>query len=801
MEKQKHENIIEAVKRLDIKDSTSLSTEEVGSTSLLTNEPLTPNISQTGTTYATQNNVQITDISRVQDRYDLLEIDWDFKNTTSKPFVQDKGLWTRDRGSGSNLMTYGFPNDYFTSNHVLKNIGETFLSMRADLHFVVSIQSSPLLRGALIIHPGYLQGDSPSFVHATNTAYLREHAILDASDNSSTVDLIVPFRYYRNGTDPFSTIFNVYIDVLVPLAGLDSVAFTVTAFLENQEFKFLRPMEAITSRRTQGLVNVTTINNTLSEIENATLPLNMTGDTLNVSGMDDVSISTNPTAYMVKFNSLNNARNPHNIEKVAINPNAINVATSDTFNTRMDEMSIKHIMCERDHYVDTVYIDKTIEAGKAIYSLPLAPTVQMMKGILPYNAMCYISDAFKFWRGGLKFKIKFIMNRFQSMKFYLGLFYKSAPPVNFTDWSSSHGVVFDIGGDTREITVVIPYNSETPWLHVPNATIDTEKIHKDERAQWFDYIMGSLTLYALTPLITTDSTNIAAIITMCGEDDFELANYTVSTRASQADEVVLSKRSTRTPNYITDTITTMKDLYSKYVNVGTSSTIVDFKDINKFWVVPPAAFLSDTFNPLIGGITSDGTAEFTNAVSIREKIPKSSIYAGYHGGLTARIEMDLSIYSEDGNDNSRFLDYYRPMCMYFNPDSFGYTGDPAIMTEFYDQVLQYLGNAGSIDVLPTPYTILPVNNTQVDNTGKCVYEIDIPYQRNTKYIVTQLESDPFSYGLIIFGYYKLPQYKLPEYVTTSGNFDVYAKISDEGRFGIINTGDFAINEKRFDLKK
>jgi hypothetical protein len=281
--------ITKAVASLNIEGSRTLRTEEITSSdSFLTNSPLTSVHTDAGSTVTAQNNLQLADISRVKDQHDLIEMDWNYKMVTSKPFYIGNGVWNSTQGALTNLYTLSFPVDYFLGNSVLTSVGDTFLSIRGDLHLIISMQGTPLASGGVIVH-------SESFWNTQASAefydsFFRQHVILDISDNSSTADYVLPFRWNRNGTDPFSTIASVYVDVLVPLSGMNSVNFTVTAFLENQEFKFIRPIESPPGlakrkairegRMTQGLLNITNINNTLSQVENATLPSHLTGDSL-----------------------------------------------------------------------------------------------------------------------------------------------------------------------------------------------------------------------------------------------------------------------------------------------------------------------------------------------------------------------------------------------------------------------------------------------------------------------------------------------------------------------------------------
>lgn len=769
-----------SITRSNIQDSRTLATTEIGDTSLLDNTPISETFVSSGTALAMQNNLQISDASRNKDKYDSVEIDWDFKKTTSKPFVQDTFAWTTAAGVNTTLITYRFPNDYFTANHVLQNVGQTFLSMRGDLHFILTVQSTPLVSGALIIAPDYIR-EGPINL---NSLFLRQHAILDASDNNSTVDLIVPFKYVRNAIDPFGNSCDIHVVVLTPLGGTPTVNCTVTCFLENQEFKFLRPQGTEALRSTQGLLNFTTINQTLSNVENATLPVNMTGDKLDLTGklMDDVGISTNPTAVVVKFNSLNNADNPHYIEKMSLSPSTLRLSNEDTFNSKLDEMSMKHIMQEREHYFKSFTVGTTTSVASQITTFPVCPTPTAATTLLPLtrevNVMEQLADNMKFWRGGLKYRIRFHMNRFQSIKIYVGLFYKSLTPLAFVDWSSSHGVIVDIGGDQRELIVEVPYNAETPWLHVPKKYMDPD-FHGKRYFHAFDYILGQLAIYALTPLIspTGSPTIINAHISMMGSDDFELANYSPSHRA-QSETILLSKKSERTPNFMNDVVTNLKQILCKYQTVSINPKHPVENKISALLYRPYSALLP----PQPGAVQTSGFGDVTLHSISTKQLEYGGMYSAYNGGFKVRIKMALNPGSRETPERILRRSNWTPFCYYINDDAYEINTDlqfdSAGLLRIADQLEGYC--RGTAISQKTPYVAQMVNVTD----SEAIYEVEIPYQRNLKYSMVGQTDDSCQFGYILFGF----QYIGDDFTAEDKGqlqYTVKIKMADDARFGIL----------------
>lgn len=794
MDSTNENRIIAAVTSSNIQESKGVGSVDLDTgTSFLKNEAISASISASGSAYTSQNNTLLVDMSRNVEQNDLLELAWSYKMATSKPYILDTGGWSTSDITGFTLLSFPFPNNYFTGNHVLKTIGETFMSVRGDLHFVVSLQGTPMASGALIVHANYYtQG-----LADLNEMYFRQHAVLDASDNSSTCDLVVPYRYWKNGTDPFSEIYTVYIQVLVPLAGITNMNYTVSCFLENQEFKFLRPIEATTTRVTHGLLNITNINNTLSNVENATLPTNMTGDTLDVKAtlMDDVGINTNSAPFLLRFPALNNMDNPHPIDKMALTSHALQLSTKDTFNSQIDEMSFKHILQEHDHYHSTLSMSTSTTVGEQIKVIPIVPNPKTMitpsDSVTDMNIMEYYAGFFKYWRGGLKYKIRFFMNRFQSMKFYVGLFYKAITPDSFTDWSSSHGVIVDIGGDKREIEIEIPYNAETPWLHLPKGFIDIENITNPDYTP-FDFILGQLAIYAVTPLIspTGSPTTITAHVTMTTSDDFEFANFSTNYTSSvaQGDVVKLSKDSTRTPDFNQDVIVSVKQLTKKWSTVFSQNTqLMDVAYVNT-----AACF---NVGSVLGSYTRYNTGQ-SNYTFLRSydlgNIDGLFPFQGYNGGIKLHVEMSFTP-GRIGSATGPIYDWYKPYAIYFNPEVLNSSTARNIDVNRIAGQLDYFLDTGNYDnrVVPSAYHILPINNVGLV-TDTVIYEIEIPFQRTTKF----MKRDGFfgSHGFLVLGYKR--NFPTPEgmEVQPSYSLKIMAKISDDGRLGVLNNAPAILNQ-------
>lgn len=786
MEEQNINNLIDTIKSIKtVGEQKQLSSTFSTDRSLYQATPIKPIVSEMGSAYTAQNNLTVENIPSSADVTDIHEVDYSYINTLKKPFYIRSFQITPANTIGQNVLTLNLPADYFAANHVLQNIGNTFRSFRGDIHLLISVQGTPLALGAMaaVVSYGANIGTYSSATTSLQNAYYRHHAILDYSDNSNTTDLVIPFRFLRNAIDPFNTAHTVRFMPIVALAGQTAITVTISAFVENPVFRFLRPVTAPILRQTQGLITVTNINNTMNDIIDSTLPFNLTGDTLDInpSMMDAVPIPTNPNPFLIKYNSMNNANNPQPIERPMLNSGAQRISDKNTFGTTMDEMSIKSLT-QKEHFHTSFNISAATAVNSTIFATYVTPCMfWKANASQPVTPLDVLTQEFKYWRGGLKYKLRFYMNRFQSCKIYAAMFYKDSEPTVLSDFSTSHGVVLDIGGDQREVEIEIPYNAETPWLFCPVRPGQDLSV-TDASTQ--RYALGKLALYAITPLISPEGspTNITCHVTISTSDDFEYASYTSTTGSTQA--IMLSKESTRTPNDITDVITSVKLPMKKYTKRS------NFRTEHELSTVRLAASI---YNPMQtwNDYAAEGPWATTSATMIKpfqKRVPLANLFNAIRGGQTLRIETEIARLQPE-----IMATYHNwvPFCIWLNGpniNSNAVTYGPMIL----DTLQVYFLNewAGS-EVPPTPYTIQPVNPTVYQEGTKAVFEVDCSYLRTDKYALTSPSGTMQTHGLLVCGWFN--PINSPE-GEEKGKIQIYTqmfqKLSDDARHGLAEATNF-----------
>lgn len=181
--------------------------------------------------------------------------------------------------------------------------------------------------------------------------------------------------------------------------------------------------------------------------------------------------------------------------------------------TDIDEMAISHIvgiMCYNDNPSwTTSQVHGTILASYSLRPMNFYGQPSMVSG-KAFNAYCpmgYVNNVFQYWRGSIKFTLKFIKTEFHSgrigVAFVPGERTPTARTISDFDWCYKE--ILDIR-DSNEYTVSVPFVNSTPWL--------------DKSVS-----MGSLYLYVANELVAPSgvSSTITVLLEVGGGNDMEFA--------------------------------------------------------------------------------------------------------------------------------------------------------------------------------------------------------------------------------------------------------------------------------------
>lgn len=185
--------------------------------------------------------------------------------------------------------------------------------------------------------------------------------------------------------------------------------------------------------------------------------------------------------------------------------------------TDNDELSIDYIKGIDSAFGSNVTWNFTDTVGTAIATIPLYPTnfSQVLNdgavATRNYSTIAWLAENFSLWRGGFRFKFKFVKTKFHSGRLMFA--FAAYDPeltsvVSYTNAQYIHKTIIDIR-EINELTVDVPYISKSTWRNTDSVN---DKI-------------GDLIIYVVDPLVypATVSSTVIIIPHVCGADDMQFA--------------------------------------------------------------------------------------------------------------------------------------------------------------------------------------------------------------------------------------------------------------------------------------
>lgn len=183
--------------------------------------------------------------------------------------------------------------------------------------------------------------------------------------------------------------------------------------------------------------------------------------------------------------------------------------------TDYDELSIDFIKSKFSYFGSD-----TLSTGDAINHVIMSGTVQPSSyqfthtvgtdAWYTYTPVAYLAEFFDCWRGGLKYKFKFVKTKFHSgrvMFVYTHVTASDPLTPTFTIANSVYGLreIWDLT-TSSEFEVTVPYQATTPWLNLDEGS-------------------GRWALIVLDPLVapSTVTSTITVLGEVAGADDLEFA--------------------------------------------------------------------------------------------------------------------------------------------------------------------------------------------------------------------------------------------------------------------------------------
>lgn len=497
-------------------------------------KPNEAQVTNYGVSISNQNNVTKNIRQNILPRGTVPENKTDAIALMSRPQFINRFKWDATQGVGFSLDLGSFPSILFKT-YSAQQLRNVFKYFRGTFVVQMTVHSVTFNQGLGIVHAHYSNNDT-SGADSINSAFIRQHALIDGSDNSQSCILRIPYRYYKNylqanqSTDAIE-MARLIFTVIVPVITATQV--TINGWIEDIEMVIPNVMSddyEIDLERVMGITlfgDTTTINNnSYGNIAGNLNPSNINGDQLDVKNdlkfsALDAPIKTVDT-QVITLKRIGNSSNGEYIkemERLSLYPSEQNLTYFDTFGTTQDEMSIEYL-CGKWNFIPVLVNYTTITTpGTILYNQPVGPMNGAgyqgsfgLDAIIHCDLLDYVSSTHLCWKGDaengcFEYYVRFVCSRWHSGRIWFGFYPDTGTPTTEADLYSGYGAYLDINGQTSEFIIRVPYLSTTDWKYVFNGSVTPEGFTK--------YFAGSIAISAVTPLIAPTGSATEIYMVLC----------------------------------------------------------------------------------------------------------------------------------------------------------------------------------------------------------------------------------------------------------------------------------------------
>jgi hypothetical protein len=466
----------------------------------------------------------------------IKEGNWTLDKMVEKPAFITNFVWNTTQASHSVLYSAVLPTDILVSA-LQKSTVNNFLYWRGEIELHFQVLGTPFHTGCLMASfvPLSRRATGATFPIVNNFAALSVNPTAYLQPNSSTsavmtIPFVTPYEYLDvlNNNDinnqQLGTISVVVLNQLAAATG-SSTAVEVSVFAKfvGNQFKVPRfTPEGMFSSAAQSLFG-----RSLGNIIQSMLPENIIADSVDTL-MDVVGLDKPSTVLLqepmrpLSTQYLNSNRGIDFIDKFELNPSNMQPVDPETFGSTADDMLMQDLF-SRYSYLGTFNLTTADAGGKIIGAIPLSPcpapiSTSNLGSASQVPLLQYLSYPFKFWRGGLKYKIQVVSTSMVTAKIYAsvnyGVYANFLPTVSRQALTAQYGFAFEINQGSNTFEFDVPYVSSFPQLIMPNSNAINSEC-----------ALGLLSFVVVNPLtISNNSPDLVRFnVFLAGAEDFELS--------------------------------------------------------------------------------------------------------------------------------------------------------------------------------------------------------------------------------------------------------------------------------------
>lgn len=644
------------------------------------------------------------------------------------------------QGGGFGPVTLNPWRDYFNTAQI-KNKLQNFGKIKCRLHLKFLINGSPFHYGALRACYFPLGGPRSTYISVADLVPFSqtpgvwlEPAIMD------TAEMVLPFLWQHNWLEitGINQFINMGVLQLIEYADLLSAngatsAVTVSVYAWAEDVSVMGPttigaMQSDEYEDTSGTVSgpataVATVAGKLADVpyigpfaKATEMSANMVAGVARLFGysnppmIDDVIPMQNKV-----FHAFANSETRMPIDKLCLDPkNEVTVSSAVAGVDEKDPLVFKDLLTHESFVLATDWLG-SLAVDALLWSAVVNPHyANLAGGFRTMPPMTYFSPNFRFWRGSIVYKFKFIKTKFHRGRVLISY----DPNGDLTGTSDTETTTFSRVVDLEhedEVEFVVPYKATSPLLQVVDFATYPNTISSDLVPAYSysgDVYNGTISMRVQTALSgPTTSTAITVLTFVKAGDDFVFAgprslSKAYSTRdpagVIQSAEVITQDKTELDVHVgmITtgETIASMRPLlhrshYSTIQYAGSGPTAVpgSYLSRNNYHRIPPGygrGVAGDAYN------NANNVAPYPYFWSQNNPIDWSlECFVGYRGS------MNLHVNPIPGSSNARQIDHLSVHRLY---------------TQVSDQPT---GNRNGFSVITTPAGVVAASGLQRSNNN------------------------------------------------------------------------------------
>lgn len=481
----------------------------------------------------------------------------------SRPVQISYSLWTTSDPVGPYKTIV--PWYEFLNNSYIKSKIANYSYIRGNLKVKILVNATPFVYGAAIASYYPLSGyNKEPVVAGLTTDYIiprsqRPHVWIYPS-NSAGGELTLPFFYMRDWLELNSELAvrsmgALYLDIVTPLQSATSsvnidCSIQIYAWMEDVELNGPTVALALQSGRDE---YVGPISGPASAVAAAAGKLAkepkigrlMTATQLGATAVAKISslfgfsnkidISGDISVRNTGFPQLATSGTAHPVHKLSLDPkNELGVSPELHGLEPMDPLTISNIV-ERESFVDYFGWTPTQTTDTLLFSGRVNPKIYSWgaggvagTGIVNMTPMCWVAKLFRYWRGSIVYRFKFVCTPYHKGRVYITYDPTGSIASNIANTADTSAVaqtyVVDLATNT-DFEICVPYCQATPWCALQSRMSGAN--------QWANFTTpsygyqegfdnGTITVRVQTELSSPNgAATVAVLVFARGGDDLE----------------------------------------------------------------------------------------------------------------------------------------------------------------------------------------------------------------------------------------------------------------------------------------